>query len=387
MAMRISKRFPTVAVALVFFLFGFALARWTVPSGVSESASTAAGAWSWQGSRYAQVSRCERLFTGPFMGQSFRQTIPGPYRNYASQRSLKFLEFNMLNLFERDFALMGDSISASGAKPTGNGNAVKPEAQRDALAKIVQKSDPDVMVWVEVESQKAAEMFTHKYLSDRYQAFLVEGNDPRGIDVAIMVKKDLPFEVEYRSLKDLTADGEPVFSRDLPIALFRRLDQQGSPVEFVLVGTHYKSKRGDDGGEKKRTAQAEATEQAMSYLRTELGPDVPIFLTGDFNNQVHQSPEFSPLWKFGFKDAHDLSPNPIPADQRGTHFYFSPDGKREVNQIDGFLISGAEKVKVQSSKILPHLDANGNEMPWPQTFKERESRPSDHLATEVVIAF
>jgi hypothetical protein len=375
--MRFHRILPSVSLVAAFFVLGLTLSR---PSQVVESLTSAstAPAWSWQGTQFAQGVRCERIFHGPFFGPSFRQVITGPYRSYAKQRKLKFLEFNMLNLFERDFALMGQSK---------DGRIEKSEQQRNALAKIIQKSDADVMVWVEVENQKAAELFSQKYLADRYDVFLVEGNDSRGIDIAMLVKKDLPFEVEYRSLKDLTANGGQVFSRDLPIAVFRRQDLSDHPPEFVLIGTHYKSKRGDDLGEAKRTIQASATAEAMASLRSEFGAELTILLAGDFNNQVHDSKEFVPLWSLNLKDSHDLSPNPIPRDQRGTHFYFNPDGRREVNQIDGILVSAADQIRVESAKILPHLDEAGNELPWPKTYPERETRPSDHLATEVVIEF
>ncbi|HRO68664.1 MAG TPA: hypothetical protein PL182_13915, partial [Pseudobdellovibrionaceae bacterium] len=282
------------------------------PQGSLEFASKGGGAWNWSGSKFSQGARCERVFLGPFMGPASRRAIPGPYRK-ESTRKLKFLEFNMLNLFERDFSLTDQKFN--------KGTDVKTEAQREGLARIIRKSDPDIMTWVEVENFRAAELFSDRYLDKRYQVFLMEGNDPRGIDVAVLVKKDLPFEVEYRSLKDLAEVNsfsnhhEPevkVFSRDLPMAIFRRLDGGMKKEEFILLSTHYKSQRGNQGSFPKRLLQAEATESAVQHLRREFGDDLPIILTGDFNNDVPSSPEFAPLWRAGFKDSFDLSKNPIP---------------------------------------------------------------------------
>ncbi|MBX3040865.1 MAG: hypothetical protein KF789_09190 [Bdellovibrionaceae bacterium] len=322
------------------------------------------------------------------MGPSSRRAIPGPYRK-SSTKKLKFLEFNMLNLFERDFSLTD--------KKFNKGTDVKTEAQREALARIIRKSDPDIMTWVEVENYRAAELFSDRYLDKKYQVFLIEGNDQRGIDVAVLVKKDLPFEVEYRSLKDLTEikdapvhpqQGEnKVFSRDLPMAIFRRLEDGVPREEFILLSTHYKSQRGDQGSFPKRLQQAEATELAVRYLRQEFGEELPILLTGDFNNNVPTSPEFAPIWRAGFKDSFDLSPNPIPKDRRGTHYYFPMKGPAEFNQLDGFLISGQGKYRVESALILPHLDEKGLALPHPRNYGERQARASDHLAVEVVVEF
>lgn len=380
----------SVALIAVFAFLGAGVHSFAppVPGGSVELASEGGGAWNWSGSKFSQGARCERVFLGPFMGPTSRRTIPGPYRK-SPTRKLKFLEFNMLNLFERDFSLTDQKFN--------KGTDVKTEAQRQGLARIIRKSDPDIMTWVEVENFRAAELFSERYLENKYQVFLIEGNDQRGIDVTVLVKKDLPFEVEYRSLKDLTelkdvpGHSQPadlkVFSRDLPMAIFRRLEDGASKAEFILLATHYKSQRGDQGSFPKRLLQAEATELAVQHLRQEFGEDLPIILTGDFNNNVPTSPEFAPIWRAGFKDSFDLSANPIPKDQRGTHFYFPMKGPAEFNQLDGFLISGQGKYQVESAAILPHLDEKGAPLPHPRNYGERQQRASDHLAVEVVVEF
>lgn len=332
-------------------------------------AMAASTSWSWDWSRtpFVQPVRCEGGVFNAFPGFRLKEKIAGPFRDYAAKRKLKFLEFNMLNLF-------------SGTMTT---------RPREAAARILRQSDPDVMILVEVESKKTAETYDQTYLNDRYQEFVIEGNDERGIDVAVLVKKDLPFEVEYRSLKDLRVEksGEPVYSRDLPIAVFRRLDVKDAPVEFVLLGTHFKSKRGEGESRDIRQQQAEVTSMVWQSLRAEFGPAVPILLAGDFNNAIHKAPEFASLWRTDFRDALDLAPNGPPPDQRGTHFYFPPGGGREISQLDGMLISAPAQLRVTSARILPHLDQNNRPLPPPKSFRDRESRASDHLATEVEIEF
>lgn len=347
------------------------------------SSTAPGGPWSWQGSPFQMPNRCEKALAGGFPGGSFKGRTPGPHRT-GQVKKLKFLEFNMLNLFERDFSLTD--------KNGMEGKDQKTEEQREGLARVIRTSDPDIMTWVEVENQKAAQLFSDKYLDGKYQVYLIDGNDGRGIDVAVLVKKDLPFEVEYRTMKDLyegdPSQGEKVYSRDLPIAVFRPLEAgKAMAPQFVLMSTHFKSQRGDDGSFSKREQQARATAEVEKNLRMELGENVPIMLVGDYNNEVSSSPEFEAIRQVGFKDAFDLSPSPIPKDRRGTHYYFPKDGPPEFNQLDGFLISGRGPFQVVSASILPHLDSSGRPLPAPRSYKERETRPSDHLAIEVVMEF
>lgn len=368
----------SVVLVLLFFAgFAFSSAPWTAEQKVSFASE--APPWSWP-KPYLFASRCERVWFPGFQGSVRSQKMPGPFRA-AGAAELRFLEFNMHNLFERDFANLDGRSRAE---------RLKSEEMRSGLARVIKKSDPDVMTWVEVENARAAQLFNEKYLQNKYEVFLFEGNDSRGIDVALLVKKDLPFEVEYRSLRDLKTPSDqgeiPVFSRDLSVAVFRRLDTQSRREAFILMSTHFKSQRGDNGSFDQRLLQSEASAQATQLLKQEFGADVPIILTGDFNNHLPVAKEFQPLWQAGYRDAFDLANIPVGSDQRVTHFFFPFEGAPRFNQLDGFLLSG-KGMDVKGARVIPHLDKEGRFLPPPRNFQDRETRPSDHQAVEMTIQF
>ena len=291
---------------------------------------------------------------------------------------LKIFEFNVENLFLRHVSLL-----------RANQQPDKPAKELEGVARIIKNADPDILVLPEVDSQFALSEFNKRYLNEGYRPLLLEGNDSRGIDIGILIKADLPFDVEMRSFSDAKeADGDPIFSRDLPTWIFREAgsNPKSRPL-FVVAGTHYKSLRGskkDPTGEKKRELQAEKSTEILLALDQEFG-GVPIILTGDFNNEIHQSPEFKSLFKAGFEDSLTLTgQKPQP-----TQAYFKPDGTPAPQQIDSIMLNASfQKLQVLlKAVVLPHLDKDNRPLPFPRTFDERETRASDHVPSMVVLAF
>ncbi|MFS4460394.1 endonuclease/exonuclease/phosphatase family protein [Bdellovibrio sp. HCB2-146] len=279
--------------------------------------------------------------------------------------------YNILNLYDHAPARV------EGAFP-----AVKERARRQGNARAIEEINPDFQIVVEVENIAALRRFNENYLEHQYEPLLIEGNDSR-IDVAILVKRDLPVNFEWRSYKNFKGpNGRPVFSRDLPVGLVYERDSRGQSLEkpkMAILATHYKSQRTDPGDKPTdlvRREQVIATLNIVNELQLRYGNDFPILIAGDFNNSVHNASEFSALFKFGFKDTLDMTEQPI--QDRATHYYFPPKGKPpEANQIDAILAL-APGLKVLSGKVIADTDANGQKLPPPKTFEERENRPSDH---------
>lgn len=68
---------------------------------------------------------------------------------------------------------------------------------------------PDIMAVCEVENITTLRLFNAKYLHDYFdRCVLMDGNDPRGIDVGLLLRKGLKAEImSLRSNADLAMDG------------------------------------------------------------------------------------------------------------------------------------------------------------------------------------
>lgn len=311
----------------------------------------------------------------------------GPYQIYNatstdSESALKPLgqnirigTYNILNLFEH---LQNDQ-----------NNPVKNHERRLGNTAAIREMNADFQLLVEVENLAALQKFNKDYLNDDFVPFVIDGNDTRGIDVALLVKKNLRIEVEYRSYKNYAGK---VFSRDAPVALVFDLDNNGqrmSSPRLAIMLVHQKSKRTDPDKEDQtaatRRAQGKASVEIVELIKAEFKGSFPIIIGGDFNTAVHTSPEIRPYFDYGFKDSLDMIEQPLAYEQRDTHYYFSPTGEMHAEQIDALLVFSETDV-VTKADIYPTRDKNGNALAAPKSFEEREERPSDHLPIGIEIS-
>ncbi|HEY3165802.1 MAG TPA: endonuclease/exonuclease/phosphatase family protein, partial [Candidatus Binatia bacterium] len=119
-------------------------------------------------------------------------------------------------------------------------------------ARVIQDVGADIIGVVEAEDRPSLKRFNHDLLGGLYRhVMLVDGNDDRGIDVAIMTRDG--FEIEsIRSNVDEVDDQGTIFSRDC--AQYEVLTPGGALIH-VLVN-HFKSQSGGGGPKRKRQATA-----------------------------------------------------------------------------------------------------------------------------------
>ncbi|MBI5247269.1 MAG: hypothetical protein HY923_08810 [Elusimicrobia bacterium] len=319
-----------------------------------------------------------------------------PVRPLASIKQLKVGTYNLLNLFENvgkhvpDPGNPGKLVKISDAKP-------KEEWSLRAQGKVILDSDLDIVTLEEVENIAALSDFNERYLDGKYKVFLIEGNDERGIDVAFLVKRDLPLAIEHRSHKEETwvdpvFGGGPtkLFSRDLT-SLVVRAEPGGKPL-FVLFGTHFKSKRDRDGRDPEsrimRGAQVQRAAEIIGRYRQEFGADVPVMLAGDFNGEVPNEPEFKPLFEAaGLTDSFDASPNPPSDKDRITHTFHPKGGASKYGQMDAVLVSKGLRGAVSKAEVYRYKNPDGSVRAIPKTYEEREKNPSDHFPVIVTLDF
>ncbi|MFM8269833.1 MAG: endonuclease/exonuclease/phosphatase family protein [Pseudomonadota bacterium] len=324
-----------------------------------------------------------------------------PKKPLESIGSLRVGTYNLLNLFEKKGKIHGAgpkelfTIFPEGRRPMEE--ALKSLENLKAQAKVIINNQYDVLAVVEVENLIALSAFSEQFLDGEYDSYLIEGNDPRGIDVGFLVRSSIPLEVEQRSHReetwnDPTLDGKKVrlFSRDLPSLIFRT--SKNSKPAMIYFGTHFKSKRdrpNDPESRILRQAQVERASEIVKAYEKEFGTNVPLFLSGDFNGEIAREKEFVSLNRVAsLTDSFDVVSPPLNEKERITHSYFPKDGRPKWAQLDAVLANQAGTKFVNDAKVPHYHDENGNEIPVPQSYDElKKSQPSDHYPVHVELDF
>jgi hypothetical protein len=322
---------------------------------------------------------------------SAREQSAGAVRGYSEIKDLKVMAFNVKDLFWSQ--ANADYLAQKGKLEKGE--ELKPEAQIEQIRSIIDEVSPDVFIATEVESLTALQHLGDNRLHDKYNAYLIEGNDQRGIDIGFMVRRDLPFVVEEQTHKDLMwfdpvdKKEAKLFSRDAPALLLRKSVQE-KPF-LIVVGNHAKSQRNREGDPESkivRKAQYEAIAKIIEDYKQQF-PGTPVILAGDFNTDVNLSPEVRPLLSV-VKSGFDVALKATPKAERFTHFFFPRDGSVVRSQLDDIKVSSELEHSILDARIYRYKRPDGTIMRLPKTFQERELQPSDHfpivmrLSTEVL---
>lgn len=158
-------------------------------------------------------------------------------------------------------------------------------ARRQRIADALLLLDADVVCLQEVENRFALEEFVAAYLPGaNYEVVLIEGNDGRGIDVALLSRLPIEETRSYRHRRFADESGNSQrFQRDL---LRVRIGAPWNADVFVL---HLKSQIGGDQADQVRAAEAR---EAAAILRSELerNPQWRALVAGDFNDTMDQPP-------------------------------------------------------------------------------------------------
>jgi endonuclease/exonuclease/phosphatase family metal-dependent hydrolase len=192
--------------------------------------------------------------------------------------TLTVASLNVLNLFDdKDDPYHVDEKTAT-----------KLRKDLDLLAQSIHQIDADVLVLQEVENRGCLEIFNRALLADLgYQhVVLTEGNDRRGIDVAMLSRVPVGPVISYRHLRFPDTNGKEMsFSRDL---LHARLEpEQGLPIHVLAV--HFKSQFGGKKSDAIRTGEAQAVRGVLDDLFA-TDPQAQMLLCGDFNDTIDSAP-------------------------------------------------------------------------------------------------
>ena len=116
----------------------------------------------------------------------------------------------------------------------------KPAEERKTIADRIARIDADVLAIQEVEDIDTLKRFNTQDLGGRYRwVALIEGNDPRLIDLGLLSKLPLGAVTSWRHVIHRSLPSEPVFSRDL--LQVEVLNQTRSRVLMTIFNNHLKS--------------------------------------------------------------------------------------------------------------------------------------------------
>ncbi|HET9594945.1 MAG TPA: endonuclease/exonuclease/phosphatase family protein [Anaeromyxobacteraceae bacterium] len=224
------------------------------------------------------------------------------------------------------------------AAPPGAQDLVPTHAEVEAklarVGAVVGTLDADVVALQEVENLDLLRRLAQGPLAGLgYDAFLVEGGDPRGIDVGVLSRVPVLRWVSH--LGDRAADGAPLFARDLA-----EVHLGVGRAEVVLVAAHLVSRLdpSKDGRRREQAARARAVVDALAG-----SPARPlVVLMGDLNDLADGWP-LAPL--LADRGLADLGATLGPAG-----WTWAGGGRRE--RIDYALVPRAQASTVASVQVV-----------------------------------
>lgn len=251
-------------------------------------------------------------------------------------------------------------------------------------ARVLADIDADIQCLCEVEDRPLLKRFHDEMLVPQFlepagkagydHILLVDGNDDRGIDVALMSRHPIDWiRTHIHEKTDYNGHTVPLFSRD---CLEVRIQLAFGPVLTLLVN-HLKSMGYSAGGDtlsnKRRFGQAQRVAEIVAGY--DLTTDY-VAVAGDFN-----SPPTS--WSLEPLLAHDHLYNvnlELPENDRGTY-------KSRKEQIDYILVS--DPLKAQLAHVAVERRGAFSKAAWQPypTVTSRSTAASDHCAVVAEFSF
>ena len=276
---------------------------------------------------------------GWFCGCGEAPARQGGAPSVIASPTLRVAAWNVENLFDAD----DDPDNPGDDEFLPEGRALWTEKvyriKLNRLAEIIAEMRPDIIGLAEVENRRVLEDL-RQVLAEDFDCHLPEivhreGNDYRGIDVALLSK--------YKPTETRWLMANPT-AREMLYATFSTGD-----TALTLIMNHWKSKMVPAGmtqqdTDNMRIREARATRRAFeSVLRG--NPDAAVMVMGDFNDDV-TSPILTESGALLLsRDAprtnalalYNLSAG-LPEEARGTYYYFP---KKVWNSIDSMSVSAA----------------------------------------------
>jgi endonuclease/exonuclease/phosphatase family metal-dependent hydrolase len=241
--------------------------------------------------------------------------------------TVRMATFNVENLFARfkfDSGVDPEQAVKDGWDANKTFFTILDEDEKKLSGKLIRSLHADVLALQEVESLDTLRRFRRDYLGGPKvypYSVLLDGNDPRLIDVAVLSKHPI---VHARSNQHLRSGNSYVFSRD---CLEVEIDIEGAPL--YLFVNHFKSmldkndpKNGRRKTRAKRQQQAGTVKEIIEARFGKQAGKEPFVVLGDLNDYL----EADDAGSTGISELVEWEQveNVVarrPADDRWTHYF------------------------------------------------------------------
>lgn len=261
------------------------------------------------------------------------------------------------------------------------------DIQRNNTANAILDARPDIIAVQEIENLCTLRIFNDTYLDNYFDRIIsIDGNDPRGIDVGLMIRKGCAARiVNVRShVDEAVKSGESVrhgstrgFGYLATRALFSRdcleVDVAIGKQVLTLLVNHFKAQDGSKTSVQRRTLQANRVAELAQAAAS--AKKLPVVL-GDLNVDPKTDQSLASLL------THKQLRDPFPADT-WTHYYSS--GKK-VSRLDYILPHKNLKV-IETHIVRNGLTTKAKVYTGPRypTVGQENTEASDHCPVSVVL--
>ena len=214
----------------------------------------------------------------------------------------------------------------------------------------IEATNSDVIALQEVESLDTLKRFRSRFIdrgTRRYPYLaLIDGNDPRLIDVAVLSRHPITRIRTHQHVKR-TARSRYTFSRDC-----LEVDVEVGNKTLTLFVQHYKSMIGGRAQTKERRLhQVAATRKIIESRFGRSNPGRrPWIILGDFNDYMERGTSLGRI--VNWNQTEDVIAR-LPEEERWTHFWAR---RREYRQLDYLLLSSS---LARASRGLPEIVREG----------------------------
>ena len=319
---------------------------------------------------------------------------------------LTIATFNLENLFTR-YARLDDPLDDNASRVIMTGvtsidyqgsplSRATTVLQRNNTARAILDCAPDLLAVQEVENLWTLRLFNDQYLSGYFdRMILIEGNDGRGIDIGLCVRKDCPVTISgiHTHMDDLDPGNKNAtrisryFSEStgeirVDGALFSRdcleVDVDAGTTLLTFLVNHFKAQDGSKSSDARRNRQAQRVAEIATAVQSR--GRLPIVM-GDLNEDFSATPSnLEPL-----KDLVGPLLTDLFANQRDvwTHYYVA---RNETSRLDYILVD--KSLTVASTSVLRHgitlkCARAGDRYP---TVGYVDSEASDHCPVTVALS-
>jgi endonuclease/exonuclease/phosphatase family metal-dependent hydrolase len=215
----------------------------------------------------------------------------------------------------------------------------------------IEATNADVVALQEIEGVDSLKRFRSRHIDGGRRAYphlaLIDGNDPRLIDVAVMSKYPITRIRTYQHRRKSPRSRSYIFSRDC-----LEVDVEVDGQTLTLFVQHYKSMIG--GRARTRPRRQDQVAETRAIIERRFGAantgDHPWIVLGDFNDYMEPGTSLGNL--VNWDQVEDVI-HRLPQAERWTHYWAGGD---EYHQLDYLLLS---RSLARTSTAMPEIIRKG----------------------------